>query len=104
MIVSTKAGAGCVHLYAWKILNSSVDSLSKNICKIRAKIPSHWNQLSGADFMQKSSMEECDWFNAYLILQLFIVFQINLDEQIIFLSIDDSDLPVGVDLSFFQTE
>jgi len=35
-------------------------SLSKNICKIRAKIPSHWNQLSGADFMQKSSMEECD--------------------------------------------
>jgi hypothetical protein len=35
-------------------------SLSKNICKIRAKIPSHWNQLSGADFMPKSSMEECD--------------------------------------------
>jgi len=98
MIVSTKAGAGCVHLYAWKILNSSVDDLSKNICKIRAKIPSHWNQLSGADFMQKSSMEECDWFNAYLILQFFIVFQIN------FLSIDDSDLLVGVDLSFFQTE
>jgi len=49
-------------------------------------------------------MEEWDWFNAYLILKLFIAFQIKLDEQIIFLSIDDSGLPVGVDLSFFQTE
>jgi len=47
VIVLTKAGAGCIHLYA-------------GTEEIRKKILHHQNQLSDADFMQKCSMEVFD--------------------------------------------